>query len=286
MPPTVRATRRLTVTDHGSDVVAMRYVYPVVSRRAGGVSVGVNLNPNSACNWRCVYCQVEGLTRGAGPRIDLGLLERELDAMLGAIVEGDFMSASVPEGSRVLRDVAFSGDGEPTTSPDLGGAVACVGRVLSRRGLALPAVLITNGSMLDRRAVRSSLAGLAAIGGEAWFKLDAATDEGIRRMNGAATTAARHLARLAACASIVPTWVQTCALVRDGAPEPREADAYVDALAGLVRDGVPLRGVRMYSLARPSHQPEAPSLAPAARASMDALAGRLRAAGLAVQVAP
>ncbi len=282
----LRATRALTVSDHGSDVVAMRYVYPVVSRRAGGVSVGVNLNPNRACNWRCVYCQVEGLTRGRGPRIDLDLLERELDAMLGAITEGDFMATSVPEGSRVLRDVAFSGDGEATTSPDLDAAIERVGRVLARRGLAIPVVLITNGSMVDRRAVRSALARLASIGGEAWFKVDAATDEGIRRTNSVTTTAARHLARLAKCASIVPTWVQTCAHVRDGVAEPRDVDAYVGALARLVREGVPLRGVRLYSLARASHQPEAPTLAPAPLAWMESLAARLRAAGLAVQVTP
>ncbi len=282
---TVRASRRLTVTDHGSDVVAMRYVYAVVSRRAGGVSVGVNLNPNRACNWRCVYCQVEGLSRGAGPEIDLARLEDELDAMLGAVIDGDFMAESVSEGARVLRDVAFSGDGESTTSPHFRGAVEVVGRVLARRAPTLPVVLITNGSMVDRLSVRAALADLAAIHGEAWFKLDAATDEGIRRMNSVTTTARRHLARLATCASIVPTWVQTCVLERDGVHEPREVDAYVAALAAMVRDGVPLRGVRMYSLARPSHQPEAPSLAPATAAWMDTLAARLRDVGLTVQIA-
>ena len=49
----------------------MTYVYPVVSRRAGGVSIGINLNPNNACNWRCVYCQVPDLKRGAAPAIEL-----------------------------------------------------------------------------------------------------------------------------------------------------------------------------------------------------------------------
>lgn len=273
------------MNDHGSDIVSMRYVYAVVSRRAGGVSVGVNLNPNRACNWRCVYCQVEGLSRGAGPEIDLALLESELDAMLASVVEGDFMSTSVPEGARVLRDVAFSGDGEPTSSPRFGEAVACVGRVIARRRPGLPVVLITNGSMVDRRSVRAALAELSKIHGEAWFKLDAATDAGIRRMNNVTTAAARHLARLESCASIVPTWVQTCVLERDGVAEPREVDAYVDALSAMVRRGVPLCGVRMYSLARPSHQPEASALAPAKAEWMQSLAERLRAVGLAVQIA-
>lgn len=283
---TVRASRRLTVTDHGSDVVSMRYVYAVVSRRAGGVSVGVNLNPNRACNWRCVYCQVEGLSRGAGPEIDLARLEDELDAMLGAVIDGDFMAESVSEGARVLRDVAFSGDGESTTSPSFRGAVDVVGRVLARRAPTLPVVLITNGSMVDRLSVRAALADLAAIHGEAWFKLDAATDEGLRRMNNVTTTAARHLARLAKCAAIVPTWVQTCALDRAGVPEPREEDAYVRALAELVGEGVPLRGVLLYSLARASHQPEASELSPASPARLERLAARLREVGLTVKVSP
>jgi wyosine [tRNA(Phe)-imidazoG37] synthetase (radical SAM superfamily) len=56
---------RLTVADHDRGSAGLTYVYPVVSRRAGGVSVGINLNVNNACNWRCIYCQVPGLTRGA-----------------------------------------------------------------------------------------------------------------------------------------------------------------------------------------------------------------------------
>ena len=35
------------------------YVYPVLSRRAGGISIGINLNRNQFCNFRCIYCQVE-----------------------------------------------------------------------------------------------------------------------------------------------------------------------------------------------------------------------------------
>ncbi|OYZ39127.1 MAG: radical SAM protein, partial [Methylotenera sp. 24-45-7] len=57
--------KTLTTTDHNRDVIGMKYVYPVVSRRAGGVSIGINLNVNNACNWRCIYCNVPDLTRGA-----------------------------------------------------------------------------------------------------------------------------------------------------------------------------------------------------------------------------
>ena len=59
----------LTIEDHRRDSAGLRYVYPVISRRAGGVSVGINLNVNNACNWACVYCQVDNLTRGGPPPI-------------------------------------------------------------------------------------------------------------------------------------------------------------------------------------------------------------------------
>src|SRR5215831_3276570 len=103
---------RLTEKDHDRDSAGLLYVYPVVSRRAGGVSVGINLNPNDACNWRCIYCQVPGLVRGAAPPVDLARLEGELAGFLDSVVNGEWMAQRVPEGSRVLKDVAFSGNGE------------------------------------------------------------------------------------------------------------------------------------------------------------------------------
>src|SRR5512137_2236300 len=98
MPVMTTVTERLTVKDHSRDSAGMLYVYPVVSRRAGGVSIGINLNPNNACNWRCLYCQVPNLGRGGPPPIDLRRLEGELDEMLDAVVVGDFLERRVPEG--------------------------------------------------------------------------------------------------------------------------------------------------------------------------------------------
>ncbi|MCZ7653212.1 MAG: hypothetical protein M5R42_01445 [Rhodocyclaceae bacterium] len=41
--------KQLDVTDpHSRDSAGLTYVYPVVSRRAGGVSIGINPNPNNA----------------------------------------------------------------------------------------------------------------------------------------------------------------------------------------------------------------------------------------------
>jgi wyosine [tRNA(Phe)-imidazoG37] synthetase (radical SAM superfamily) len=139
----------LTTRNHDRAAAGMTYVYPVVSRRAGGVSLGVNLNPNNACNWRCIYCQVPDLKRGGPPPIDLMQVEEELRRMLDAIVHGDFLASQVPEGARRLNDVALSGNGEPTSAPEFPAVVDLIGRVLADFGLlgGIKLVLISNGSL-------------------------------------------------------------------------------------------------------------------------------------------
>ncbi len=278
---------RLTETDHDRDSAGLEYVYPVVSRRAGGVSVGINLNPNNACNWRCVYCQVPGLVAGAAPPIDVAKLEEELDRFLRDLLHGDFMARRVPEGARVLKDVAFSGNGEPTSSAQFAECVAAVGRVLARRDLAgkIPVVLITNGSLVRDSAVQSGLRTLADIGGVVWFKLDSATDAGMRLLNDTRIGPEKARANLEACARICPTWIQTMALAVDGKPPAAsEVEAYLALVRSLVAARLPLRGVLLYGLARPSYQPEAPRLSALPQAWLEQFAERIRAEGLEVRV--
>ena len=167
----------LTPVNHDRDSAGMTYVYPVVSRRAGGVSVGVNLNPNNACNWACMYCQVPGLVRGTAPEIDLAQLEAELRAMLTDIVHGDFMQTRVPEGARRLNDIALSGNGEPTSARAFPQVIELIGRVMAEFDLSgkIKLVLITNGSLADRPRVQDGIGKMAALNGEVWFKFDSAT---------------------------------------------------------------------------------------------------------------
>ncbi|MDW8323405.1 MAG: hypothetical protein RMK60_04835 [Burkholderiales bacterium] len=279
----------LSITDHARDIAGMTYVYPVLSRRAQGVSVGVNLNPNNACNWRCIYCQVPGLSRGGPPPIDLALLEDELRRMLAAVVHGDWLARHAPEGMRRVNDVALSGNGEPTTAPEFPQVVALIGRVLGEFGLLghIKLVLITNGSQMERPRVQTGVRAMADLNGEVWFKLDRATRSGIERINDAHVDPQHHYRRLELCARLCPTWIQTCMFALDGAPpEEDEIAAYLDLLARAVREGVPLKGVLLYGLARPSLQPEAPRLAALPAAWLTALARRIEALGLAVRVHP
>lgn len=278
---------RLSTTSHGRDSAGLVYVYPVVSRRAGGVSVGINLNPNDACNWRCVYCQVPGLVHGMAPAIDLARLESELDMFLEDVVHGDYLERHAPEGARVLKDVAFSGNGEPTSSRQFAEAVLAVGRVLGKHGLVprIELVVITNGSLVHQEHVQAGLRAMKELGGVVWFKLDSATDEGMRRLNDAATGIARQRRNLEIAARLCPTWIQTLALAFDGEPPAEhEVEAYLDLVREIVRDRVPVRGVLLYGLARPSHQPEAARLSALPREWLEKLARRIEEAGLPVRL--
>ena len=276
----------LTVSDHNRSFISMTYVYPVVSRRAGGVSVGINLNPNNACNWHCAYCQVPDLVRGAAPEIDLELLEKELRAFLDELLHGNFMAEHVPPEAQVIRDIAFSGNGEPTSSKAFAEIVERVAAIRDRAGLsAVPIRLITNGSLVDRPYVQDALRRLGAAGGEVWFKLDGGRAEDIARINGIDITPEAHARRLALCAALCPTWVQTCMVRWDG---QQPADAMIDAyLAVLEQAGTAaLRGVHLYGLARPSMQPEAAHLQRLSPDELEQIAHRIKQKGLTVVVSP
>ncbi len=288
MTETKPLNHRLRTGNHDRDSAGLTYVYPVVSRRAGGVSLGINLNPNNACNWQCVYCQVPDLKRGSAPPLDLALLEDELRWMLGEIVYGDFMQTRVPEGVRRLNDVAFSGNGEPTTSRQFPECVGLVGRVLEDFGLAgkIKLVLITNGSQLDRPAIQNALERMSTLNGEVWFKLDRAPDGGFNPVNQVVLSPVQVARRLKSAAERCPTWLQTCMFATDGRL-PAEADiaAWLDFVRLRLLEQVPLKGVLLYGLARQPMLPGAAEhLSPAPAEWMESLKARMEALGLAVRL--
>jgi len=279
----------LDVMNHDRDSAALRYVYPVVSRRAGGVSVGINLNTNNACNWRCIYCQVPDLTRGTAPATDLSVLENELRDFLNELLHGDFMQSRVPEGARRISDIALSGNGEPTSSAEFVQVIALIARV--RREVALPetvkTVLITNGSLLYRSEVQQGLRDMAKLNGEVWFKLDRASEAGMQRVNDTRTSMSKVRDNLIAAIACCPTWLQTCWFALDGEPPSRrDEDDYLEFVAALMRDGHKPQGVLLYSLARASMQAEAPRLSALSAEQLQVFADRIGKLGLPIKVSP
>ena len=169
-------------TEHDRQFETNRFVYPVLSRRSGGLSIGINLNPDKLCNFSCVYCQVD---RGSitGPRqVDVPQLLDELDRMLEQVTSGTIFTVGkfreTPPALRHLTDIAFSGDGEPTAYKRLDELVVACARLKASHGVPdLPLVLITNASLFHRGHVRRALEALDAHQGVIWAKLDAGTQE-------------------------------------------------------------------------------------------------------------
>ena len=281
----------LSVADHNRDVSGLTYIYPVVSRRAGGVSIGINLNINNACNWRCLYCQVPNLTRGTPPPINLELLEKELRDFLEYIVHGDFMERYVAEGDRKLQDIAFSGNGEPTSAKEFPEVLGIVEKLLNEFNLLNPSNenpikvrLITNGSLMEKPQVLTSMRHLARINGEVWFNADAGTSEGAAKINDVNINIPSVIKRIKACAEACPTFVQTCMVAIDEiAPTDAEVTAYIALLSEVKQI---IQGVHLYGLARPSMQAEAPRLSRLSPEWLEGVAQKIRAIGLKAFVSP
>ena len=279
-------TRFLTTADHSRDSVALTYIYPVVSRRSGGVSIGINLNTNNACNWRCLYCQVPNLKPGCAPPADLSLLGKELRGFLQDVPHGGFMAQRVPPEMRRLNDIALSGNGEPTGAANFDAIIALVGEIMLEFDLIgkIKLVLITNGSLMHRPVVQAGLRQMTRFGGEVWFKFDRATAAGMRQVNNNRLSPENVRKCLGIAANLCPTWLQTCIFELDGEPpNPVECAAYLDFIATLPEAGIPLQGVQLYGLARPSLQPEAGRLADVSQAWREHFIAAIQARGLAVK---
>jgi hypothetical protein len=277
----------LTSIDHSRDSAGLTYVYPVVSRRAGGVSIGINLNTNNACNWRCIYCQVPNLQIGTAPPIDLSLLEIELRNFLQELLHGDFMQKRVPEGSRRINDIALSGNGEPTSAKEFVQVIELI--VNLRIELQLPTdiklVLITNGSLMHRDYVQEGLRLLAQHNGEIWFKLDRANEEGMKIVNNTQLKLEAVHQNLLAAIKLCPTWLQTCWFALDGhEPSVVDENAYLNFISGCLSSSMKPQGVLLYTLARPSLQQEAVRLSALTVVQMELFADRIRSLGLIVKV--
>ena len=278
----------LTTLDHSRDSAGLTYVYPVISRRSGGLSIGINLNPNNACNWRCIYCQVPDLQRGASPEIELKRVKDELEGILDEVIHGDFYDHyDVAENLRAIKDIAISGNGEPTSAKNFDEIVELVSQIIRQFTLQdkIKLVLITNGSLAGKEVVQSGMSTMSSINGEIWFKLDSGTDAGLNTINNAGISIERVKENLKIVSGLCPTWLQTCVFKLDGElPSKNERKSYLQFLSCLKKEGIRINGVLLYGLARPSMQVEAPRLSAVSEAWMNEFADEIRLLGFQIKV--
>lgn len=270
-------TRVLDFKDHRRQLDANRYVYAVLSRRARGLSIGVNLNPDKVCNFDCPYCQVDRSTPGGPARVDVCDLRAELDALLDEVAGGRLWERSpfdsAPLELRRVADIAFSGDGEPTTPVEFPAAAASARAARDARRLDIPMRLITNATMFDRPRVRSAL----PLFDELWCKLDAGIEDHFRLVDGTRFPFERILANLLSVARERPIVIQAMFLAWDGeGPSREEIDAWVGRLVDIRNGGGTIDLVQVYTVARRPSDPRASALPPAV---LDEIVARARRAG-------
>jgi len=269
--------RRLDFEDHRRDLAANRYVYAVVSRRARGLSIGVNLNPDKLCNFDCPYCQVDRATPGESSRVDVGVLARELSELLlragGDLWSGAPFDTVAPEMRRVA-DVAFAGDGEPTTAREFPAAARAAREARDRLGPGVPLRLLTNATLFHKERVRAALGEFDDL----WCKLDAGTEPYFHLVDGTRLPFRRVLDNLLLVARERPIVVQSLFPAIDGAgPDDAEVGSWIERLREIRAQGGRVDHVQVYTVAR---APSDPRFTPLDRGRLEAIAERARRGGL------
>ncbi len=126
---------------------------------------------------------------------------------------------------------------------------------------------------------------MAELNGEIWFKLDSATEKGMKRINSINRTMNSVIANLDRACRLCPTWLQTCVFEQDGlAPSEEEQTTYLNFIQKLLENNTPLKGVLLYGLARPSMQPEATDLLALNPEWLEKFADRIRQLSLSVKI--
>jgi wyosine [tRNA(Phe)-imidazoG37] synthetase (radical SAM superfamily)/uncharacterized protein YndB with AHSA1/START domain len=267
------------VTRHERRYRQNRYVYPVLSRRARGISIGVNLNPDKVCNWDCIYCQVDRRTPPEVREVDEERLRFELRAMLDEARSGALFERPefrhVPENGRALRDITFAGDGEPPSYHNFVGVVRDTLRIKNEAGFNdLKVVLLTNATLLDRPKVQEAMRLLDADQGEFWLKLDAGTEAFYRKVDRTTIPFAKVLRNILEAARLRPIVLQSLFMRIDGeGPPAAEVEAYCGRVREILDGGGRVKLIQVYTVARP---PAEAYVTPLPDAEVDALAAQVR----------
>ncbi len=232
------------------------YVYPVISRRCRGLSIGVNLSPNRACNYNCIYCQVDRNTPAGERKVDLERLREELGRMLAWAANGSIFEntqfADIPADLKRVNDIAFSGDGEPTICSVFPEAVSLAAELKS--ALKLPEVkiiLLTGACYLNQPNVAAALEVMGNNNGEIWAKLDAGTDAYFKKVNRTSFSLEHVVENTIKASRLCPLCIQSLFMRIDKEPpSDKEIEAYVSRLNSIRQAGGEIRQVQVYSIAR------------------------------------
>ena len=228
-------------SDHSRMWENNTWVYPVISRRAGGLSVGINLNPDHHCSFSCAYCQ-------SGPQeghkripVDINAVERELREFLAIYESGEFAKCkayeNVPAENKLIKDICLSGDGESTIVkefPEVCRRMRQIQKEFTPRLGDFKLRLITNASHIEAPASQQGLSQLLEGDGEIWAKLDAGTEEWFKKINRSPLHLEKILDNLTKTIKLYPLCIQTMICnVQGEIPSEQEIERYIENLAAI-----------------------------------------------------
>jgi wyosine [tRNA(Phe)-imidazoG37] synthetase (radical SAM superfamily) len=243
------------------DFLNNRFVYVVISARARGLSVGVNLCPDKNCNFECVYCEVHREGPVLDQTLDVDAMALELKETLALVRGGRLRERSwcraLPDELLQLRHVALSGDGEPTLSPKFAEALQAVVHI---RALGLfpffKLVLLTNATGLDLPHVQKGLKYFTH-NDEIWAKLDGGTQAYLNKVNHADVPLEKVLSNILMVGRQRPVVIQSLFPSINGEEPPlEEIEQYAFRLRELKNAGAEIALVQIYSATRPTPNSE------------------------------
>ncbi|MBU6410049.1 MAG: hypothetical protein KGR98_06655 [Verrucomicrobia bacterium] len=237
-----------------------RFIYLVVSPRAHGLAIGVNMNPDARCNFDCVYCEVDRSAAAREKTLNVDVMAAELEHALHLIASGGAAHlpgyGSIPPELLQLRHVALSGDGEPTFCPNFLDAVRAVVHIRALGQIPFKVVLMTNGTGLDLPEVQNGVK-LFTHSDEIWAKLDAGAQDYMNTINHPAWPLEKILGNILLVAQQRPVIIQSL-FVRLAGREPaaEEIEQYALRLRELKAAGAQIPLVQIYSAMRPTARTE------------------------------
>lgn len=244
------------LSEHSRQFEQLRFAYPVVSRRSRGLSLGLNVNPDKICNFDCPYCQVDRTVAPRNRQVDFDVMVGEIDVLMGLAASGEIWQhpkfSNAPAEYRRFNDVAFAGDGEPTTYARLRDAIREVVRLRAKHKVpGVKIIVLTNALLLHKPEVMQALSELKAGPYEVWAKLDAGTQDYFEYIAGRKVSLTRVANNIALAGQQLEITIQSLFPSVDGQdPGNAEFDAFADRINGIRGKGANLRLVQVYTTAR------------------------------------
>jgi len=265
---------------HGRVFENYTYCYPVLSRRSGGLSIGINLSRRKECNFDCPYCQVDRKEVSLEPtNIDISQVKKELLGLIEDTLSKELFSHprfdGTSESYKVLRDISLSGDGEPTTSKFFSGVADLIMEICKEyrdKGITIKPVVITNGTMLHKESIRLILKNMVKLGGGPWIKLDASTEAEFSKVAESKIPYKSILENILLYSKEFPAILQMILYLDENKIESFNSNSMVDRILDLQEKGAIFQFIQLYTLSRKTRIGD---LSPVSKERLEEVAGIL-----------